>query len=565
MKRVLSLLLVVIMVAALFAGCNPNTDEPDATVDQGFTPHEGAPNLSGKTITILSENTWVSGIDFSDILPRFKQIEEYTGCKIVWETVPGGTDYNTLVQTRLAGDPADCPDIIMMQSNTGTLMEYIDQDLLYDFTKAYDVCPNIKTFYEEKRTDLKSTFTYFDGGIYNVVGDTWYSDAEQTEYYSTYGDNAIWYRADIAAELGFTSYPKTMDELYQLLKAVKENYPDMVPLHMWDWGNWESVKVFTSAYGLHFNNEEANSFFYPDENGKIQYEPILEATKKWLTEMNKWYKEGLIVIGASEEAKIGSAAQGRTFAGFYAGIYETVQPILQESNPNAQFAYMPMPSADGYETTYMPRADYSYSFVVVNNGSDEQCRAAAQFLDFAYFSDYGVYSEMAGVEGEGWTRDENGKFVPNEEFIAKLLKKEVVLESTGAHVHFCGPSIQTLEVLLAWEAAEDKVRAELGIPEVMDAEEKANWEEISGINASHYCVAFPDFYITDEDRATIGSIGGDIATMTSEYLERYIIGTKKLENFETEFVAKLYDIGLQTLLDINQKYYDAWLENSATK
>lgn len=564
MKRILSLLLVAIMVVALFAGCNEHTG-PEGTVDDSFTPHKGAPNLSGKTITILSENTWVSGVNFSDILPRFKQIEEYTGCTIVWETVPGGTDYNTLVQTRLAGDPSDCPDIIMMQSNTGTLTEYIDQDLLFDFTSAYDICPNIKKFYEECRTDLKGTFTYFDGGIYNVVGDTWYNDSEQTAYYSTYGDNAIWYREDIAKELGFDTYPKTMDELYQLLKAVKAAYPDMVPLHMWDWGNWESVKVFTSAYGLHFNNEEANSFFYADKDGKIQYEPILQATKEWLTEMNKWYKEGLIVVGASEEAKIGSAAQGRTFAGFYAGIYATVQPILQESNPNAQFAYMPMPSADGYETTYMPRADYSYSFVVVDNGSEEQCRAAAQFLDYAYFSDYGIYSEKAGVEGEGWSLDENGKFVPNEEFIAKILKGEVVLEATGAHVHFCGPSIKTLEVEEIWQAAEDKVREELGLELVMDADEKANWEEISSINASHYCPAFPDFYITEEDRETIGSIGGDIATLTSEYLERYIIGTKKLENFETEFVQKLYDMGLQTLIDINQKYYDAWLENSATE
>lgn len=565
MKRVLSLLLVAIMVAALFAGCNKPSGDPAGTTDPNFTPHEGAPNLSGKTITILSENTWVSGIDFSDILPRFKQIEEYTGCKIVWETVPGGTDYNTLVQTRLAGDPEDCPDIIMMQSNTGTLMEYIDQKLLFDFTKAYDVCPNIKTFYEEKRTDLKGTFTYFDGGIYNVVGDTWYSDAEQTEWYSTYGDNAIWYRADIAKDLGFETYPKTMDELYQLLKAVKAAHPDMVPLHMWDWSCWESVRVFSSAYGLHFNNEVSNSFFYPDENGKIQYEPVLEATKKWLTEMNKWYKEGLIVVGASEEAKIGSAAQGRTFAGFYAGIYETVQPILQQSNPNAQFAYMPMPSVAGYKTTYMPRPDYSYSFVIVNNGSEDRCRAAAQFLDFAYFSDYGVYSELAGVEGEGWTRDENGKFVPNEEFIAKLVKKEVVLESTGAHVHFCGPSIQTLDTLMAWEAAEEKVRAELGLPEVMDADEKANWTEISQINASNYCTLYPDYYMSKEDRDTIGSIGGDIATMTAEYLERYILGTRKLENFETEFVAKLYEIGLQTMIDINQKYYDAWLETSSGK
>lgn len=559
-KKIICLLLVLILTVGMLGGC---VKQPEDTTDGEFTPYQDAPNLSGKTIKILTENTWVSGINFSDILPKFKQIEERTGCTIIWETVPGGTDYNTLVQTRLAGDASDCPDIIMLQSETGTLSGYIEQGLLFDFRKAYDVCPNIEKFFEQYRTDLKSTFTYFDGGIYNVVGDTWFDDAEQTQYYATGGDNALWYRKDIAEALGWTSYPKTIDELYTLLKAVKEAYPDMVPLHMWDWSNWESAKVFTSAYGLHFNNEEANSFFYPDKNGVIQYEPALAATKEWLTEMNKWYKEGLIVVGASEEAKIGSAAQGKTFMGFYEGIYETVQPILQQSDPNAQFAYMPMPSKDGYDTTYMPRADYSYSFVIADNGSDEQCRAAAQFLDYAYFSDYGVYSEQAGVEGEGWTLSEDGSFLPNEDFLASLVRGDITLESTGAHVHFCGPSIQKLEVVQAWEAAEKQVRAQLGLPDVMTAEEEANWIEISTINASHYCAAFPAMYFSKEDRATIGSIGGDIATFTAEYLERCIIGTKKLENFDTEFVEKLYSMGLQTLLDIYQQYYDSWLSGSS--
>ena len=95
MKRVLCLLLAVIMAVGLFAGCS-NTGSDSTGGNKDFEPYEGAPNLNGVPITILTENTWVSGINFSDILPRFKQIEERTGCTIVWETVAGGTDYNTL-------------------------------------------------------------------------------------------------------------------------------------------------------------------------------------------------------------------------------------------------------------------------------------------------------------------------------------------------------------------------------------------------------------------------------------------------------------------------------------
>lgn len=561
MKKTICLLLAAILVMFTFSACNPSDGPSDDPSHDVLEVYEGAPDLRGKTITIMTENTWVSGIDFSDILPRFRQIEARTGCHIVWETVPGGTDYSTVVQTRLA-DPNNCPDIIMMSTDLPALSKYIEDDLLYDLTKAYDCCPNIKQFYEVYRTDLKGIFTYLDGGIYNVVGDTWRNDDEQTAWYGEEGDNALWYRSDIATDLGWETYPKTMDELHQLLKSVKENYPDMIPMHMWNWSCWESVRVFTSAYGLHYNNEECESYFYPDENGVVQYEPALAATKEWLTEMNQWYKEGLVIVGASEDAKIGAAAQGKVFSGFYAGVYQTVEPTLKQSDPDASFRYMPMPGKAGYPTTYMPRADYSNSFFIVDNGDEDRCRAAAQFLDYAFFSDYGVYSEVAGVEGEGWSLDESGSFIPNEDFIASILKGELVLESTGAHVHFCGPSINTLAASKTWDDAMEKVRSELGLAALMTPEQEANWKEISAINSGNYCAAFPKMYMSDEDVHKLNTLGSDIGTFTAEMLERYIIGTKKLENFETEFVDKLYEMGLQEILDIYQRYYNAYLENA---
>lgn len=563
MKRILSLLLVLIIVIGIFAACDSNTvNQGDKGALKKTTDKNAVPDLTGRTISILTTDTWLSGMTISDVLPKFKQIEERTGCTIVWETAPGGGDFDTVLQTRLTGDPSESPDIILLPTNTTVLSKYIDQDLLFDLTQSYEYCPNIKAFYEENRTDLKASFTYHDGGIYNLLSNVYVSSEDQAKYTAETGDNAIWYRADIAEELGWTTYPKTINELYQLLSQVHQAYPNMVPMHMYDWGGWESAKIFNSAYGLHYNNEENGTFFYPDKNGKVQFEPALAATKEWLKEMNKWYKEGLIVIGNSEEQKIGAVAKGLTFSGFYSDVIKLCEPTLKTIDSDAYFLYMPFPTKGSEDPTIIPRGQFYNSFAIVDNGDESQCIAAAQFLDYAFMSYYGMCSEVLGVEGEGWSLDENGKFVPNMDYVSKIITGEEIRENSGANIHFNGPTLYSNELNSAYRQAQIQARAELGYPEPMSAVQKANWEEISAINISYYQKSYPMFYMEEDDQELYGRLYSDIQTYTSEMLERYILGTADLNKFEEEFVSTLYNrLQLQTVLDIQQKYYDIYVSN----
>lgn len=577
MKKILCLLLAAVMVIGLLSACGNTTTPEDTHKDTPAQTQGGdnvqsgddavqpgdVPDLSGKTIKIMTTDTWVAGLTISDVLPRFKQIEERTGCTIIWETV--ATDYDTVLSTRLTGSAADCPDIVLLGgTNLNTLSSYIEEGLLYDITKAFDVTPNIKAFWEVDRPDLKGTFTYYDGGIYNLLANVYDTTDGQAKNTAMNGDNAIWYRADIAQKLGFNEPPTTMDQWYELLSAVKKTYPDMVPMHMWDWSCWESARIFTSAYGLHYNNEQSGQFFYADDSGKVQYEPALEATKEWLTEMNKWYKEGLIVVGSSEEQKIGAAANGTTFSGYYAGVTGMCEESLKEVQPDAYFLYAPFPTAGDHKLTMMGRSAYGNSFGIIDNGDEEQCRAALQLLDYAFFSDYGKYSEKAGVEGEGWSFGSNGEFVPNQDYIQGILKGEVVLQASGANIHFNGPSVSSYDVNKTWsdayKAAEESME---GYVNPMSEEQRANWLDINVINTSAYCPYFPAFFMSSEDQDTLNALSADLNTFTNEMLEKYILGTADLDNFQTEFVDTLYNkLNLQQVLDIYQGYYDTYLANS---
>lgn len=578
MKKILCLLLAAVMVFGLLTACGnsaaPSTPTNGNNVGQtqgvdnvqsgsDAADPNAAPDLSGKTIKIMTTDTWVAGLTISDVLPRFQQIEERTGCTIVWETV--ATDYDTVLATRLTGSTSDCPDIVLLGgTNLNTISSYIEEGLLYDITKAFDVTPNIKAFWEEDRPDLKGTFTYFDGGIYNLLANVYDTTDGQAKNVALNGDNAIWYRADIAQELGFDTPPTTIEAWYELLTAVKKAYPDMVPMHMWDWSCWESARIFTSAYGLHFNNEQSSQFFYADENGNVQYEPALDATKEWLTEMNKWYKEGLIVVGSSEEQKIGAAANGTTFSGFYSGVTGMCEKSLKEVNPDAYFLYAPFPTTDGYELTIMGRAAYGNSFGIIDNGDEAQCRAALQLLDYAFFSDYGKYSEKAGVEGEGWNYGDNGEFIPSQEYIQGILKGEIVLQASGANIHFNGPTVFSYDVEKAWKDAYTAAEESMdGYVNPMTEEQQANWLDINAVNTSAYCSYFPAFFMSTEDQDELNALSVDLNTFTEEMLEKYILGTANLDNFQTEFVDVLYNkLNLQQILDIYQGYYDTYLANS---
>ncbi len=570
-KRIICLVLAAITAMGMLAACVPDDGGSTTPTIQNMNvgvstlDTDTPPDLTGKTIKILTAESWLAGVTNADqpTFSRWKQVQERTGCTIIWETVASGEDYDTVLQTRLTGDPADCPDIVALKTaSTGVMAKYIEDGLLYDITKAYDVCPNIEKFYNEYRPDLKAAFTYTDGGIYNLLANVFRTSEERNTLYGEVGENSLWYRGDIAAELGWTTYPKTIDELYKLLSDVKKAYPDMIPMHMWSMASWEGVYIFNASYGLHFNNEATGSYFYPDENGKVIFEPATDACKAWLTEMNKWFKEGLVYNIGSEDAKIGATATGTNFSGFYKNVHGLCEDLLQTVEPDAYFMYMPFPTKEGYETTISSRAQFSRAYLVIDNGDEDRCRAACQFMDYAWYSDYGIYCEIAGAEGEGWYLDKDGKFTINPYFAEAVVSGTLVQEMTGANTHFNGPSVSTYESKIAWENAKLAAQDKLGIERAMNAEQEKNWKEISAINSKFYCDNYPTYYMEKKDQAQLNAWANDLNTFVNEMLSKYMLGTADLSKFQTEFVDVLYNkMHLTEVLAMYQQYYDNYLAN----
>lgn len=567
MKRIISLLLVAIMVLSL-AACGtgkPIATEAPEVSDATEAPADSEtsvatepavsdiPDLSGVTIRILTNSAFTAGVDYTTILARWAQVEERTGCEIIWECID--TDYETVLNTRLAGDPSTAPDIVMVGNVTGA-SSYIEDGLLYDLTQAYDVCPNIKAFYTETNPEMADILTYVDGGIYQMASSSYVSYEDYVEYTGTTIDNHLWYRADLAAELGFTEEPETIDDWYEMLCAAKEAYPDM---YIFDIGNnlvwaWTSTSVFASSFGVKQNFENSSNMFYVDDNGKVVFEPTQDNVKAWLTEMKKWNDAGLFHTNGANGDLYTNAAGGLTFASFFRGLSGHVTAYV-ETDPNIRYETVAMPTAEGYERAYGSRNPYGTTYAIVDNGDEDQCRAVAQFLDYAVYSDYGIACERMGPEGHAWNFDENGNVVLNPDIDEWAHTNDLHL--LGAYMWGRFPSVFSADINAKYTEMSNSALAAADLDERL-AYINSDAIETTAENMSFAFTKFVAPYMNEEDQEVANEILADLKTFTKEMFTNYVLGNKDLENWDTEFVQVVYDeFRLQELLDLYQKYVDA--------
>ena len=575
MKKYLALLLAAIMVLSMFAACgtpnNPDTtagnDTPDTTAGNDTPDIQGgdepvdyvqAPDLSGQTIRIMTDESGWTTEGYAAVLPKFKQIEELTGCTIVWETITA--DYGTVLQTRIAGDPAECPDIVMLTDHKAPA-SYIEDGWVVPLSEYFDIIPNIEAWYNAN-PELKALHTYTDGEIYGLPNCAYSTLDDFNRIYAASGDHTFWYRADIARELGFEEVPSTLEEYEALMMAVKKAYPDMHPSEYVSMtgSNWASSRNWSAAFGLHFNFESTGSFYYPDANGKVQFEPATEAGLDWLTTMARWYENGLMYDAGDWTPYYANPGTGVSFSGFWNGAHG-LEEQLKAIDADGEFAYMPFVPAEGYETTYLTRAVTCWSTIVVDNEDQDRLEAALKFLDFAFYSDYGVYSNRAGVMGEGWEFGENGEFVVNPDYVASVVEGYYNNRDSGADMWTRLSCLYDAEVTEIWNKSYHDYCDANGID--------YNWENqytydtymtANEYNFSHVAPAYPSYYWSEDDKEIISAYAGDISTFTDEYISKAILGEVDLANFQTEFVDVLYNqLHLQEILDLHQQYYDAYV------
>ena len=297
LKKLLCILLAIVMVAAMFAGCDKT--EPDPTENNPSQGGENTPSggeegdplraYEGTTLTFAhcqGEYIWEK---FYEIGNAF---EEKTGIKIEWIEV-ASSDWETWVTAQFAA--GEEPDIVWM-SNSSITKSYYDQGKVINLN---DYINETNAFNGIKWADC-----FTPGALQNCYSE---DGKDLITLGITYATVNLYANLDIMEELGLgTEVPTTWSEMVEMMDvaAADGNYVPMSCMNGMGWNlTWIEPDFMDSMFA---DTDIVEKLDIITENGTLDTPELLLGLKtgvidyedprfveyfKIMKEMTKYYNE----------------------------------------------------------------------------------------------------------------------------------------------------------------------------------------------------------------------------------------------------------------------------------
>ena len=476
-----------------------------------------------KTDKKLTWTTWTSShSEYTDYKqqPFFKGLIEQTGVDIDFKFDVVGESFYLMLAS------GDLPDVIQYDwyNVKGGPEKYIDDGVIIDLTEAIKKwAPNLQKYLDEHpdvARDLKT-----DSGQYYVFPFL-RGDEKLTVF------TGMMIRKDILDKLGL-EVPETIDEWENVLTAMKNNGVK-VPLSF----AGSDCKPIMSAYNV------TDSFYL--NNGKVEFGPMQQGFKDYLTTMNKWYKMGLIdpdygavtkqiLTGKLSAGNVGAAA------GECGGVMGVSLSAGKSNNPNFDLIGAKYPVLKKGQKPEFGTAEtiYNQNSGVAITTQCQDIELAVKVLDYAY-SPAGHMLYNFGIEGESYEMV-NGE--PKYTEAMYNYDKGDITASLKRYVMSIdhAPCIQDKRMY----------DQRLSYPEQKEAIDL--WADTNMKNH-----ILPHISFSDEENEINNEFWSDIKTYVQETTADFILGRKSLDEFDS-FVATLKDMGIDEVISIRQSAYDRYM------
>ncbi len=474
---------------------------------------------------------------FDDLseMPLYRQLEEDTGVHLEFTAVNGMFDDGTVLNLMIAAD--DLTDIGSFGSGlTQGIDNAIDEGTIIDLQDHFDVMPNYSALIENSdrfRRAVTTTAGHIPGA------------SQYTMHNAAIYRTGLMIRKDWLDDLNM-EIPETMEELYDALTAFKNEKGAAAPYDMDTAGGiftgvagFGGAKTFlTRAYGTDGGD------FRLDEEGHVQSGWMLGGFKDYLTEMNKWYNEGLIapdfysaVRMMSDWTNVVTDVNG--VVNCFASEIEEIK--YYASDPNFELRAMPDPvlhkgdklELEKFFLEASPGGGYEVS------GKCENPELACKWLDYLY-SPNGWLLCNYGIEGESFEFDAEG--VPH---WTELITNPGELPSgvvKSLYMIVQGPCL-------------------MYSPREFDAYTDAMIEapDVWASNMADKTYEYPNtITLVGEDAEEYASLISDISTYIAETGIRFITGELDLEDDFEAFKNKLRNMHIGRVLEIKQAAYDEY-------
>lgn len=576
LTRAFSLILAGLMAASL-ASCGEKPSESSSSVSSEpsssassvdteeslYYNKEGYP-ICDETITVTAAGPNGLSNDWNKLY-EVKAIQEKLGIQMECTSYPQDA-WDT--QLTLMMTTNDMPDILCETSLSRADTNKFGQDGYFlDMSQYLDLMPNFVARMEQDPA-LYAYSRDEKGAIYGIskTRDSLASRAIASVYL-----NKNW------LEKVNMEYPKTVDELYDVLKAFKEQDAngngdpnDEIPLAltMDHFSGARTEAILRSAFGIY--SWDFNYTLQAADDGKVYLAETTDNWKAYAKYMNKLYTEGLLdndcFIQTKEEfdSKIKSDLTGLF------GNWNPLQGVLGVTGASCFQNYY---FFTGVTSDYTTEVGYplwntvTTSVVCLIGGSTEYPEALCRMFDF-FYTDEGIRTAYYGVEGETYDVkvDKYGVETFSHEgywenagydSVNIWLNADIRWPNAWQFVHY-DPSLRMID-----NSSDEELMA---IYEDPEAPEKSSglyfnvYRELARRKVKSREV-YPNVVYTTEESEQRAKYLTALQSYIQSTKAEFIIGTQDIDaNWDT-FLKTMDDMGLQELLQIEQAAYDRYAAN----
>ena len=528
MKRLISVILALMLLAscAAFAESAMPISEDGASLSI-FVTLDGKASVS---LSSLEENL------------TMQYYEKLSGVDVEWQHPSSANTLGEAVNLLLAS--GELPDLIFnITYGSENLDTLIENDMILDLTDLIpQYAPNLNALLEE-HPEIRSQITTYDGHIGLMPG---MRLDEPTRYFESFI-----IREDWLEKLGLEA-PTTTEEWYEVLKAFKTQDPngngedDELPFVA---NTNEEMGVYRLSALWGFNGCFYKQYATSVRDGQIVFAADAPEFDAWVTEMAKWYAEGLIdpeYVSTDATAWKEKTLTDRTGA-FYGKMNGGIGTLLgaydyEAGDPN--FSLTPVPYAtceDGKSYDFFSQDIYDGEGCAIST-SCKDVETAMRWVDYLY-SPEGQIMASFGVEGETFEFDENG----TPDYTSLITEAEGLSLVQGiAKYTLGGIAPRMLNDTYYWNR-------------VMATEQQRRVYPTVSVSTTERKTPQHLTYSQD-DAARLTSLMSDIGTYYRENLNAFIMGSRSLDELD-DFRKTLHEqMNLDEAIGLMQASYETFLQ-----
>lgn len=511
MKKVVAILLILSLALLLLSGCGTGDKkslESTSTVvaESPSTVKQVTKSamLFDEPVTLSIMTPGNSSWPLQNDWYVFKKIKELTN--VTLDVTSPTEGYNDKVSITIASGKV--PDIMFLDLAIGN--KYGQEGA---FINLFDYEKDMPNFLKWKSDDINNILPFLttEGKLYlfsaNEIGET---------------NRMGWlYREDIFRKNNL-QVPANDEELYNVLKKLKELYPDSYPLTFRN--PLQRIALMATSWGAGNNAITYPPYYYEKNTDTWKYGPIEEGYKNLVTFMNKLYREKLIppdILSLDAKTWQDRVSANSVFITMdYLVRIDFFNTPLRKDNPEFTLTYMPPFKGGSLGSGKKANTACNYGGNAIYSKSSNIVQAV-KFMDWT-FSDEGKELLSWGTEGETYNIVDGKRKYIDAANVTELRQK-TGLSTPGLYTRFdFNAHIAAFSPELAQAATEDpKYDLEPAIPGIFTSEEN----EIAAMK------------------------GQAIQKSTDEMLSKFIIGERDLSEWD-KYVQEIKALGLDDMFGI---------------